>query len=125
MKVQFTILSAALLLASPAAMGDAAAIYAKNCKSCHGADGKGQTTMGKKSKAKDYTTAEGQDWTDADEGLQGKGYHRGRCQGTGGLHPQVQEVGSSSPVARQAAAGPVAQAGSRSTGLRFLYPARS
>jgi mono/diheme cytochrome c family protein len=66
MKMKLTILSAALLLATPAAFGDAAALYAKNCKSCHGADGKGQTTMGKKSKAKDYTTAEGQKWTDAE-----------------------------------------------------------
>jgi len=66
MKKRITILSVALLLASPAAFGDAAALYAKNCKSCHGADGKGQTTMGKKSKVKDYTTAEGQKWTDAE-----------------------------------------------------------
>ena len=27
----------------------------KNCKSCHGADGKGQTVMGKKAGCKDYT----------------------------------------------------------------------
>ncbi len=56
----------ALALAAPAAYGDAAATYAKQCASCHGADGKGQTVMGKKTKAKDYTTAEGQKWTDAE-----------------------------------------------------------
>ncbi len=66
MKTQITILSAALLLASPAAFGDAAAIYAKSCASCHGKDGKGETKMGKKAGAKDYTTAEGQKWTDAE-----------------------------------------------------------
>ncbi len=80
MKLHITILSAALLLASPAAFGDGAALYAKNCASCHGKDGKGQTTMGKKSKAKDYTTAEGQKWTDA-EGvkaiLEGSGKMKG------------------------------------------------
>ena len=59
-------IAASLSLGTGMALGDAAALYGKHCKSCHGADGKGQTTMGKKSKAKDYTTAEGQDWTEAD-----------------------------------------------------------
>jgi len=68
MKSRFIILSAALLLASPAAFGDAAAIYAKSCASCHGKDGAGKTTMGKKKGAKDYTTAEGQKWSD-EEGV--------------------------------------------------------
>jgi len=34
---------------------DAKENWDKQCKSCHGADGKGQTTMGKKVGAKDYT----------------------------------------------------------------------
>jgi mono/diheme cytochrome c family protein len=58
-------IAATMILGTGIASADAAALYAKNCASCHGKDGKGQTTMGKKSKAKDYTTAEGQDWTDA------------------------------------------------------------
>jgi mono/diheme cytochrome c family protein len=66
MKTQMILLSAALLLASPAAFGDAAALYAKSCASCHGKDGKGDTKMGKKAGARDYTTAEGQKWTDAE-----------------------------------------------------------
>jgi len=66
MKMQLTILSAALLLASPVAFGDAAELYAKSCASCHGKDGKGDTKMGKKAGAKDYTTAEGQKWSDAE-----------------------------------------------------------
>ena len=66
MKLQLTILSAALLLASPAAFGDAAALYGSKCASCHGKDGAGATKMGKKAGAKDYTTAEGQKWTDAE-----------------------------------------------------------
>jgi cytochrome c553 len=31
--------------------------WTKHCAKCHGEDGKGQTTMGKKLKAKDYTDA--------------------------------------------------------------------
>ncbi len=66
MKLQATVLCAALLFAAPTAFGAAADVYAKNCSSCHGKDGTGATVMGKKNKAKDYTTAEGQKWTDAD-----------------------------------------------------------
>ena len=66
MKTKLTVLPALLLLASPAAFGDAAAIYNKSCASCHGKDGTGATKMGKKAGAKDYTTAEGQKWTDAE-----------------------------------------------------------
>ena len=40
---------------------DAKATYEKNCAKCHGADGKGETKMGKKSGAKDYTNAKVQD----------------------------------------------------------------
>jgi cytochrome c553 len=34
---------------------DAKATYEKDCAKCHGKDGKGQTMMGKKKGAKDYT----------------------------------------------------------------------
>ncbi|MEI6654147.1 MAG: cytochrome c [Verrucomicrobiota bacterium] len=66
-KLQATMLSAAVLIAAPAAFGDAAEVYAKNCASCHGKDGKGETTMGKKAKVKDYTDATAQaSFTDAE-----------------------------------------------------------
>lgn len=68
MKMKITMLSAALLLACPAAFGDAAATYDKNCASCHGKDGTGNTKMGKKAGAKDYTAAEGQKWSE-EEGV--------------------------------------------------------
>lgn len=67
MKIKMSVLSIALLLATPAAFGDVAEVYAKNCASCHGKDGTGNTTMGKKSKAKDYTDAKVQaSFTDAE-----------------------------------------------------------
>jgi cytochrome c553 len=40
---------------------DAKANYEKDCAKCHGADGKGETKMGKKYAAKDYTDAKVQD----------------------------------------------------------------
>lgn len=39
-----------------AGAADGAAIFAKKCAACHGADGKGATAMGKKMKCKDMTT---------------------------------------------------------------------
>lgn len=75
-----TLFAVALMIAAPVAYGDAAANYTKNCASCHGADGAGKTTMGKKQKVMDYTTAEGQKWSDADGVkaiLEGKGKMKG------------------------------------------------
>jgi len=40
---------------------DAKENWTKNCTKCHGADGKGQTKMGKQSGAKDYTDAKVQE----------------------------------------------------------------
>jgi cytochrome c553 len=44
-----------------AAAADGKAIYEKDCAKCHGADGKGQTKMGQKMGAKDYTDPKVQD----------------------------------------------------------------
>ncbi len=52
------------LLAVPAlsvSAADAKALYEKDCAKCHGADGKGETKMGKKAGAKDYTNAKVQE----------------------------------------------------------------
>ena len=51
------LLSIAMIIAAAlsARAGEAKAIYEKDCAKCHGADGKGDTKMGKKSGCKDYT----------------------------------------------------------------------
>jgi cytochrome c553 len=45
------------IVAISASAEDAKAIYERDCAKCHGADGKGDTKMGKKVGAKDYTDA--------------------------------------------------------------------
>jgi cytochrome c553 len=52
-------LSMAIMAISALSAGaaDAKATYEKDCAKCHGKDGKGQTMMGKKQGAKDYTDA--------------------------------------------------------------------
>ena len=64
-------LSAALLAASAlsAQAGDAREIYEKDCAKCHGIDGKGDTKMGKKLGAKDYTDAKVQEELKDDAGV--------------------------------------------------------
>ncbi len=51
----------ALLAGAVSLQADVEANWKKHCASCHGADGKGQTTMGKKAGAKDYTDAKVQE----------------------------------------------------------------
>ena len=56
MKTLLPITAAAFLAMSlNASAADGAAIYTKECAKCHGADGKGDTKMGKKLKIKDLT----------------------------------------------------------------------
>jgi cytochrome c551/c552 len=56
-------LSLALLVVAAvcATAEDAKALYEKGCQKCHGEDGKGQTKMGQKMGAKDYSDAKVQD----------------------------------------------------------------
>lgn len=49
------------MAALSASAADAKAIYEKDCAKCHGPDGKGDTKMGKKAGAKDYTDPKVQD----------------------------------------------------------------
>lgn len=58
MKKQLLVVMTALALSAAATYAaDAKATYDKDCAKCHGADGKGQTKMGQKLGAKDYTDA--------------------------------------------------------------------
>lgn len=58
MKKLIPIVVAALALtALSARAADGKATYEQDCAKCHGADGKGETKMGKKLGAKDYTDA--------------------------------------------------------------------
>lgn len=53
------------LLATPAHAQDGAALFKAKCAACHGADGKGDTSMGKVLKARDLGSADVQKETDA------------------------------------------------------------
>jgi mono/diheme cytochrome c family protein len=56
MKKKLSLLMATLAVTALAAnAADATTNYEKQCAKCHGADGKGQTAMGKKLGVKDYT----------------------------------------------------------------------
>jgi mono/diheme cytochrome c family protein len=59
MKKQTVLLVAAAMFCANIAFADAAADWSKHCASCHGKDGSGATTMGKKLGVKDYTKEQG------------------------------------------------------------------
>jgi cytochrome c6 len=54
-----------LLAATARAQGDAAALYKAKCAACHGADGRGETSMGKVLKVRDLSSDDVQKQTDA------------------------------------------------------------
>jgi mono/diheme cytochrome c family protein len=60
MKLTTSVILAIVIASSGAAFGaDAGALWAQHCASCHGKDGSGNTTMGKKLAVKDYTKDQG------------------------------------------------------------------
>jgi len=56
-KTLMLVLAIVATTALSARADEAKAIYEKDCAKCHGADGKGDTKMGKKLGVKDYTDA--------------------------------------------------------------------
>jgi cytochrome c6 len=60
MKLIISVFVTIIVASSGATFGaDASAIWAQQCASCHGKDGSGNTTMGKKLGVKDYTKSQG------------------------------------------------------------------
>jgi cytochrome c6 len=71
MKKALTVLTLCILIAAPSAFAggrgsDGAAAYKAKCAMCHGADGAGQTPMGKNMKLRALGSAEVQKQTDAE-----------------------------------------------------------
>ncbi|HEU4889582.1 MAG TPA: cytochrome c [Thermoanaerobaculia bacterium] len=64
MKLNAVLLIIAVALAPIAFAADGAATYKAKCASCHGADGKGQSPMGKKMNLRDLGSPEVQKQTD-------------------------------------------------------------
>lgn len=64
MKLKAMALILSMTLAPVAFAADGAAIYKAKCASCHGADGKGQSPMGKKMNLRDLGSPEVQKQTD-------------------------------------------------------------
>jgi mono/diheme cytochrome c family protein len=65
MKLTISVILAIIVASCGTAFGaDAAALWAQHCASCHGKDGSGSTTMGKKLGVKDYTKS--QSFSDAE-----------------------------------------------------------
>jgi mono/diheme cytochrome c family protein len=55
---------ASLIVAAPLALADGAALFKTKCAMCHGADGTGQTPMGKSMKLRDLRSPDVQKQTD-------------------------------------------------------------
>jgi len=66
MRKMMILCTVVLLLAAPMVMADGAAVYKAKCAACHGADGAGQTGMGKAMKLRDLGSADVQKQTDAE-----------------------------------------------------------
>jgi len=60
-KVILSVIAVLIIPAVASLAADAKTNYEKDCAKCHGADGKGDTKMGKKLGAKDYSDAKVQD----------------------------------------------------------------
>ncbi|MGC2196585.1 MAG: c-type cytochrome [Terriglobales bacterium] len=66
LRASLVVLSVVFALSSWTFAADAAADFKAKCATCHGAEGKGDTAMGKTMKVKDLSSAEVQKQSDAD-----------------------------------------------------------
>lgn len=64
MKAKFGLMILAVAAAPAVFASDGAALYKAKCAACHGPDGKGQTTMGKKMNLRDLGSPEVQKQSD-------------------------------------------------------------
>jgi len=64
MKTRSIVILAIVALVALPMFGDGAALFKAKCTSCHGADGSGQTPVGKTMKLRDLRSAEVQKQTD-------------------------------------------------------------
>jgi cytochrome c6 len=64
--LMLAVVAAGLAFCSTLAAAEAAATYKTKCAMCHGADGKGDTPVGKKMGARDFASPEVQKQTDAE-----------------------------------------------------------
>jgi mono/diheme cytochrome c family protein len=76
LRVLLALLAVAFLFAAPLRADDAASLFKAKCAVCHGADGSGNTAMGKQMQSPDLRSEEVQKQTDAqliDATTNGKG----------------------------------------------------
>ncbi len=66
LRASLVVLSVVFALSSWTFAADAATDFKAKCATCHGAEGKGDTAMGKTMKVKDLSSAEVQKQSDAD-----------------------------------------------------------
>lgn len=73
----FLLVAGLFLVSAPAQAQDAASTYKAKCAMCHGPDGKGDNTMGKKLGARDFASPEVQKQSDDDlAGIIAKGKNK-------------------------------------------------
>ena len=65
-RASIVVMALAFVFSTISFAADGAEVFKTKCASCHGADGKGETTMGKNLKLKDLGSAEVQGKSDAD-----------------------------------------------------------